>query len=315
MSLQVRGAVLGILLVLLLVAGPVSAALVNLTPINAVDRENSLSPGLGYTLSHTKWEMAELPFSTVEEDSAIMWIRSHSLPTSGVVVYTLTMNDQTSILGTIQAQDTSLISSRVTTTLGGVTSTADYTRLPYIGVIPEHVITYGVDPAGTHYLVLLPKDRTGSSPYDPKIIQLDTTRDPHMVISAPVNNPIIHLQKSSGSTPHFVDIYTATMTYLQTGPEESDDYIGQFLGLLGGLGAIFVFCGQFIITYWVYLPLAMVLGEGLLFLHCLKKKPDIVQGLGLFAQINLEFADIFQRVLTYGFRILYWAWDAVMKWL
>jgi hypothetical protein len=291
-----------VLIGILLLSVPASAAVVN------------LSQPYKNSGTFVKYEQFTSPLETATEDSAILWVEFFSVPTNCDITFTLTHNDLQQVTGSLVSKDTSLISSTITASLGGVENTTTYTHLPLVGVAPRYVLTYGVDPAGLHYLVLLPTSRTGPSPWDGRSILIDTSLDANLVVNPPLINPIIKFEKTS-SSGIIMNGYTATMSYLENGPEKTSDYPGMFLGALtAGIG-IFLFVGSFLIEYIEYLPLGMLLGEALLFLYCIDRKSDIVEGLGLFLDKNLYLADIVQRILSYAVQVFYWAWDAMFKWL
>lgn len=295
-----------VLIAALVLACPAAAETINLSQAYSADDA---------TFQYHKWEMIQLPFSTTAEDSAIMWIRFYSMPTSGSLVFEVTHNDLTSEVGSIIRRDLSLIDAEVETSLGGISQTRTYSKIPFIGVAPAYVLAYGVDSSGYHYLVLLPTDRIGTSMYDGRNIVLDTETDPHVLVNPPAVNPIIHLDKTPESGGVMMDAYTATITQLIEGPAKKEDHLGDFLDLVGGLIGIFMFAGVFLITNLAYVPLAMVIGEALLFLYCLNKSGDVLTGGGMFIEKNLYFLEIVQRILEYGIRVLYLVWDALVKWI
>ena len=355
-SFYLAAVLFGILLLIL----PVSSSHVNLTQPYTVS-----------TFAITRTEMGinsgvnpgTNPWNTAGSNSAIVWIEFYEMSTNGVVNFDLIFNDQTTISGSIQAQDDSPISGTVTVDLAGVTKTNTYSHIPLLGAAPPQILSYGVDASGYHYLSLLPANRVGGyspsnsipivNPLNGKPIvdpvpssgyDLDTSVDPYVLINPPVINPIIQIGYSSSSLSHFgqsvgfgggyaggrsgdsppslevssvsLIVYNATMENLQNGGKKSGtDWIALFTSSIGGALGILLFSVGFVVSNAQYIPLAMLLGESLLFLHYLEKKQDILVALGLFFEKNLYFADIAQRILSYVIDALFKAWEAFLKWL
>jgi hypothetical protein len=319
-----------ILLGILLLVLPVSAATVDLSQSYKC-----------FSANFVKWENFDSPLDVVVDKSVLMWVNFHNLPTNNPLVFKLTFNDQTQVMGSIITQDTSAISSTTILSLGSTSNTSSWSHLPYVGVAPRYNLGYGIDANGLHYLVLLDESRTGSSPKDGRHFTIDTNLDANMPISPPAMNPIIRFEKVSSSLPSGggfggggaggrsgddppsldppgvanMDGYVLDYSSLQNGcPAADSSWLDRLLGAVtAGLG-IFMFVGSFLVDNIAYLPLVMFLGIILLFWWCVQKK-GVIGGGGMFIEKCLYLADIVQRILSYSIDAFYKIWDALVKWL
>jgi hypothetical protein len=292
-----------VLLGILLLVLPVSAVVVNLSQSYEC-----------FSVSFVKWENFDSPLDVVADNSVLMWVNFNNLPTNDELTFTLTFNDLSQVEGSIVTRDTSLISGETVLSLGSMSNTTTYSHLPLVGVAPRYNLGYGIDSTGLHYLVLLEESRTGASPKDGRYFLIDTDLDVNVPISPPANNPIIRFEKLSGTAN--MDGYVLENSVLQNGcPALDKSWLDMLLGAMGAGVGIFLFVGSFLVDNIQYVPLAMILGEGLLLLYCLDKKKDIIEGLGLFLDKNLYIADIVQRILLYSLTAFWTVWDALVKWL
>ena len=297
--LFVAAVLFGILLLVL----PSSATVVNLSQSYEC-----------FSANFIKWENFDSPLEVATDNSVLMWVNFHNLPTNDEIAFTLTFNDLSTVEGAIVTRDTSPISSETVLSLGSMSNTTSWTHLPLVGVAPRYNLGYGIDPSGYHYLVLLEESRTGGSPKDGRFFSVDTDKDVNVVVNPPSTNPIIRFEKKAGVAN--MDGYVLDNSILQAGcPAKDSGWLDKLLTAGGAGVGIFLFVVTFLADNIVYLPLGMLLGEGLLFLWCLDKKKDVLEGLGLFLDKNLYLADIVQRILSYGIQAFWAIWDAVVKWL
>jgi hypothetical protein len=307
LCLAIAAALLGILLLVC----PVSAEITNLT---------QLYPDMAPEV--VTWENAGPDWQPSVNNSAMIWADYYDMVPPVDLSFTLTMNNGEQITGGIESHAATGLfgiplpyQDEITTTLGSISSTAQFNHLPFIGVAPRYALTYGAAPTGEVYLVFLEQGRTGGQPYASNGILVDLAVDPNVQVNPPEINPAIRLETTSTNmfkvwgyslTPeqlrHSKKTYTDIISVMWTTWDVTWGLLGQFIAFLIG----------FVMPNLVLL---LGVGEGLLALLMLRKTGNVVSAAGGFIDVNLLLFDKISTFLSRAVTGLYEFIEAVFHWL
>jgi len=291
---------LGVLLVVGILIGGVSATLINLSQMYPDEAKNTFTNE--NVPINGEWD------SSVN-DSAIMWLTFMNMPTDENMNFQLTFNDMSTLDGSIVSQNTGLYTNDITVTLGSASNTTSYTHIPFIGVTPKYDLAYGEDPAsGKVYLVLLTGDRTGASPYAKEMIWADPDVDSMVRAQPPQYSPIIDFIGNSSSPQTEIWGYTLSVDQLNHIQNDDFDPFGVLIisGEVGEGAVTLITMGLGFLVGEILPNLAILIcvGEGLYFLMCLRNTSSIPAAMGKWIGFQVYLVDLFIRLIRWIIDIL-----------
>jgi len=301
-----RSLLLILVLALICIAMPVSAAVLNLTNPYATD--SALQQN----------ENVRDGWNTALNNSAIIWLSFFNMPTNVNINFTLISNDGSQIQGYLQSADTLPWQSTLTVSLGGVTNTTVYGHFPFLGITPTYTLTYGVDSQGYNYLVFIPESMTGvptescngaficSSTDATKSFTIDTTLDPNVMVNPATITPVIQFNVQADRDisiwGYWISIAELKKVLSQS-PDSNNQNILSTFGTAWSLGSGGL--GFFLTVILPNLPLIIMIGDGLLFVYYVDRK-GLIGGSGEWVEKNMVIFDLLLRF--YGYLIMFlWA--------
>jgi len=309
-----------VFIVLILLVGCVSAETMNITKFFlSKSYPDQLTPS-----KITAFTGGNVPddWITSEFESVIIWVTIQNIPVIyGPVNHTflLTFNDGSHLLGSVKCDPGLLYYSDLTITLGDKSNKTRYFHLPIVGTVSPQVISYGYDEnSGIVYLTLLPSTIAGLTPHEKGELVIDFDTDVILRVDTPTVNPIIRMQ--SWTDPPISD-NKLVWGYTVNASELS--FSGDRRGILevatsvwdsgwGLFGMGFSFFLGFVLPN---LFLVLSVGEGILFIWCLRQKSSIPAAIGVWIDKNLYILEICEKIASYLWDFLVAIKTLIFNWI